>query len=134
MPLSTAAASRTAWRLALFGLLGPPLGLATGLAVLALISPNQSMSGPGLLVLMIPTYFLGLVPALVTALVDSTLATRGTPRRILWTMLAGAACGFVPVAAAIGYSGLIRPLWLAWAMVGAVPAAICSWLAGRLVR
>ncbi|MBL8570086.1 MAG: hypothetical protein JNK84_13530 [Phreatobacter sp.] len=121
-------------RLVLFGVLGPPLGLATGLGVLALVGPGQPMAGIGILVLLIPTYFLGLVPALVTALIDTVLAERGTPRRMLWTTLAGAACGFILVAAAIGYSGLIRPLWLAWGLVGAAPAAICSWLAGRLAR
>ena len=127
-------APQTAGRLLLFGVLGPPLGLATGLGVLAVIGPHHSVAGPGVLVLLIPTYFLGLVPALVTALVDSVLAERLTPRRTLWTSLVGAACGFIPVAAAIGYSGLVRPLWLVWALVGAVPAAACSWLASRLIR
>lgn len=102
--------------------------------MLWLISRSQTVTGSGFLALLLPTYFLGLVPALATALVDAALAARGTPRRIAWTALAGAVCGFMPVAAAIGYSGLVRPLVLAWVLVGAVPAAICSWLAGRLAR
>jgi len=133
MPISPTT-SLTARRLAIFGIVGPPLGLATGLGMLWLISRSQTVTGSGFLALLVPTYFLGLVPALATALVDSALAARGTPRRIVWTALAGAACGFFPVAAAIGYSGLIRPLFLVWGLVGAVPAAICSWLAGRLTR
>jgi hypothetical protein len=129
-----ASAAQMARRLAIFGIAGPPLGLATGLGVLWLISRGQTATGFGFLALLPPAYFLGLVPALATALVDSTLAARGTPRRLLWTTLAGAACGFLPVAAAIGHSGLVRPLFLVWGLVGAVPAAVCSWLAGRLAR
>jgi hypothetical protein len=133
------AVSSTVERFVIFGLFGPPLGLVTGLGVLSLIGPASAMPGLGMFALLVPatyllTYFLGLLPALVTALIDSTLARRATPRRILWTTLAGTTASIPPIAAVIGLSGVTGRLALAWLLTGAVPAAICSSLAGRLVR
>jgi hypothetical protein len=126
--MSTAQA--TALRLVLFGVLGPPVGLMAGLAALRMTGPTGLDPLPGLFVLLPVTYFLGLVPALATGLVDTILAMRGVRQRLLLTTIAGAALGFMPVAVAIGMAGVLRPAILLWAIVGAAPAALCSWLAG----
>jgi hypothetical protein len=125
-----ATAPATALRLVLFGVLGPPAGLIAGLAALRLTGPTGLDPFPGLLVLLPVTYFLGLVPALVTGLVDAVLAAHGTRYRLLLTTVTGAAVGFMPIAAAIGVAGLLRPAILLWAIIGAAPAALCAWLAG----
>jgi hypothetical protein len=137
-PMSSAA-SRTARRLVIFGLFGPPLGLLTGLGVFWLIGSGGTSPHLGLFVLLQPAayllaYFLGLLPALAVALTDSVLVARGTQRRMLWTMLAGGLCSIPSVAAAVGVAGFAQPLSAAWILVGAVPAVLCSWLADRFAR
>jgi hypothetical protein len=127
-------ASRTASRLLIFGLLSPPVGLIVALGVIASTAPGANVTGFGLLAPLLTAYFLGLLPALATALVDSILTARRTTRRLLWTTLAGIAWSLPAIATVIGLSGIAGRLLLAWVVVGAVPAAICSWLARQLDR
>ena len=83
------------------------------------------------LILLPIAYTVLLLPAMLTAFVDHVLARRNVPYRILWTTIAGYLLVFIPLLTAL-LTHSIRGLFLfLFGIVGAVPAAICSWLAGR---
>jgi hypothetical protein len=73
----------------------------------------------------------GIVPALVTAAVDHALARRHVRLRILWTALFGYAAAYLILLTAWMDGSVHGPYLLAFGLVGAVPAAICSWLSGN---
>lgn len=127
-------------RLAFFVLLGPPLGFATFLATAAVekfFAAPHGLSAPYLppadfmIWGVIFSYGAGIVPALLTYAVDEFLA-----RRLGRLPRAGAAfcAGFV-------FSNLVLTvmtkemptlrLALVTGLIGAVPAVVCSGLAGR---
>jgi hypothetical protein len=120
-----------------FALLGPPLGMAAGFfIILPLLSglDVHTIEPIGFLVLLPACYVLGLLPALLTGLVDALLADRGfgRGRRIAGTAAAGFLIGFLPILGAILWGFAHGPFLLLFGIIGAVPAAFCSWLADWL--
>lgn len=83
------------------------------------------------LVLLPLAYVLVLLPAMLTAVVDDVLARRNTRFRILWTALAGYVFIFTPLLAALLTGSIHGPYLFLFGLIGAVPGAVCSWLAGR---
>ena len=82
------------------------------------------------LILLPAAYVILLFPALLTALVDDVVARRNVRYRILWTALAGYVLIFAPLLAAL-LMGLAHGSYLMlFGIIGSIPAAICSWLAG----
>ena len=80
----------------------------------------DSLSGPAFVYLM----FIG--PALVVALVDWLVSRTRIPSVIAPTLFAGGGSVF-----AAAWAGTIDIL--AFGLVGAIPAAVCSWLSNRSV-
>jgi hypothetical protein len=119
-------------RVLIFALIGPPLGFATAYWGLLQIL-NWALGSPSTFdyhhVVLLPfAYVVGIVPALVVAIFDSSLAARHIGYRVLWTTLFAYAAGFIPLGAFL--MGFIHsPYILFFGLVGAVPGAVCSWLA-----
>lgn len=124
-------------RALIFLLLGPPLGLITGMwGILPLFNwtlgaGDETIIGPDQLVLLPAAYVMGFVPALIAAGVDAALAKHGVPWRPVWTGLAGFLVSFVPLLGAIVYGFLSSPWFLLWGLIGAAPALVCSLLSGE---
>ena len=79
-------------------------------------------------------YILGVIPALLTGAVDFALARRRVPWRPLWTGLFGFMASFIPLGGAL-IGGFVHGLFiLLFGFVGAVPAALCSWLSSLQLR
>ena len=109
-------------RFLIYLLLFPAIATVTLYAVLYILTGAvvDSLSGPAFCYLM----FIG--PALVVALVDWLVSRTRIPSVIAPTLFAG---GVSVVAAA--WAGTIDvPVF---GLVGAIPAAICSWLSNRRV-
>jgi hypothetical protein len=126
-------------RLLTFGLLGPPIGALVLFFIVLPVGawlggkPHEGISPAyvGFVIAVIfPVpfaYAFGIVPALLTALLDWLLDRSGIRWRALWCALFGTLVAI--------------PAWKApmvdvalFALVGAVPAALCSWLTGRKPR
>ncbi|MDN5004298.1 hypothetical protein ACFQZO_25985 [Bradyrhizobium sp. GCM10027634] len=122
-------------RFAVFAILFPPLAFLVAfwgmLQILTLALGDKSTIEFGQLVLLPLAYALTLVPAMLTALVDAILAKRKTRYRILWTAFAGYVFIFLPLATSMLQGSIHGPYLLLFGIIGAVPAAICSWLAGH---
>jgi hypothetical protein len=121
-------------RFLIFAILGPALGFVTLFWVLLqamnLLLHAPSTFDPHQVVLLPAAYMLGIVPALLTAAFDHTLARRRARLRILWTALFGYAAAYLILATA-WLDGFVHGAYLlAFGLVGAVPGAICSWLSG----
>jgi len=123
-------------RLLTFALLGPPLGMLTGLfGILPVL--NWALGGPQSLydyhqIVLLPlVYVIGLVPAVLTGVFDAVLARRHIQYRVVWCAVAGFAVSFIPIAGALSMGFIHGPLVLLFGLLGAVPGALCSWLAGR---
>jgi hypothetical protein len=121
----------TTRRVLIFALLGPFIGFATGVwGLLQLL--NWALGSPstfdiGQLVLLPVAYALGVVPALIVARFDQAVAK--SRYRVLWTALFAYLAGFLPILGAL-MMGFVQGLWvLPFGLIGAVPGAICSWLA-----
>jgi hypothetical protein len=119
-------------RFLIFAILGPPLGFVTlfwgllGTLGLALGEPPAIHAGQ--IVLLPLAYMLGIVPALVTAAFDHTLARWRVRPRILWTALFGYAAAYLILLTAWMDGSVHGPYLLAFGLVGAVPGAVCSWI------
>jgi hypothetical protein len=82
--------------------------------------------------MMLPTiYLVGLIPALLAAWFDHALATRNIPYRIALTALFGYAISYLPFAAVFWIGFGHGPYVLLLGLIGAVPSAVCSWLAAE---
>jgi hypothetical protein len=122
-------------RFLIFALLGPPLGMLTGMWVMLPVL-NWSQGGAAVfdyhqLELMPLAYVVGLLPALLAAAFDGVLANRRVRFRPLWCALFGFAVGFLPLVGARWVGFLHGSLDASLGLVGAAPAAICSWLSGE---
>ena len=121
-------------RFLVFGLLGPPIGLMTGMwglvPLLNWATGGASVFAWGQLVLLPMGYVLGLIPALLTALVDEALARRGVRGRPAWTALFAFGASFVPLLTAIVMGFIGSPWLLVWGLIGAAPGFVCSMLSG----
>ncbi|HZO46683.1 MAG TPA: hypothetical protein VFB68_12370 [Xanthobacteraceae bacterium] len=113
-------------RIAIFCLLGPPLGWTVlWLALDPRFIPLGLFALPWL-----PLF--GFAPALVTAQVDDYLVGRlGRLARAGATALAGAAVTGLWVAVLIGFVYPFKRLAIYFAIGGAIASAICSWLSSE---
>jgi hypothetical protein len=73
-------------------------------------------------------YIIGFVPALVCASVDSFLGKTRSPR-VIGTTLVGYGIGVLVALAAFDYRLVGRIM--AFGLIGAIPAAACSWLSNE---
>jgi hypothetical protein len=124
-------------RLSIYVLLGPALGfciLMYGIVPLLSWRTGAEFSFGfdwHQLSLLPMAYFMGALPALITATADSALARRGVGARIVWVALVGFAACFLPIWSAVAMGYVHGPYVLAFGLVGAVPAFACCWLSGR---
>lgn len=122
-------------RFLIFALLFPPLAFVVTfwgmLQILNWALGEKSTADYHQLILLPVAYMVVLLPAMLTAVVDNALAIRNVRYRILWTTLAGYLFIFAPLLAALLTGSIHGPYLLLFGIIGAVPAAICSWLAGR---
>ena len=82
--------------------------------------------------MMLPTiYLVGLIPALLAAWFDHALAKRHVSYRIALTALFGYAISYLPLAVAFWMGFAHGPEVLLFGLIGAVPSAVCSWLAAE---
>ncbi len=130
-------------RVLIFVLVGPPVGLAVG--VLFLLPAFSFMAGDPMpsaldqimrLFALLPlAYLLGFVPALLVCFADAILESKGFGWRIMWITFVGFFAGFLPLLSSLPAGLSHEPLLTALlGFVGAVPAAMCSYLAGRVTR
>lgn len=122
-------------RIVIFVLLGPPLGMITGLYGM-LPALNWSLGEPSLIdfhqfVLLPLAYVIGFIPALIVGCFDAALAARRVRGRIAWTVLFAVAACYIPLMSSITMGFIGGPLLLLFGIIGAVPAALCSWLADK---
>jgi hypothetical protein len=129
-------------RILIFAVLGPLLGIVTGLfvllpviAVLAgepmVFDIHQIVTVP---VLLPVVYMVGLIPALLVGSFDAILARWNIGQRVLWCALFGFAVSFLPLVTSLSMGFLHGPFVLTFGLLGAVPGAICSWIAGKVNR
>jgi hypothetical protein len=83
------------------------------------------------LVLLPLAYEIGLVPAVLVAAFDGRLARRGVRYRVGWSTLFGFAVSFLPLLGALSMGFLHGPFVAIFGLLGAAPAAVCSWLSGK---
>jgi len=76
-------------------------------------------------------YLVGLIPALLAAWFDHALARRNVSHRIALTALFGYAISYLPLAVAFWIGFGHGPYVLLFGLIGAVPSAVCSWLAAE---
>jgi len=72
-----------------------------------------------------------LIPALLAAWFDHALARRDVSYRIALTALFGYAITYLPLAVAFRIGLAHGPSVLLFGLIGAVPSAVCSWLAAE---
>ncbi len=120
-------------RVLTFALLGPPLGLLTGIFILSALSGDwagiDSFAGAAILVML--SYAFGLAPALLTGVFDAVLAKRKADYRPALTAFFGFVAAFIPLATSLAMGFIHGPFVMLFGFVGAVPGAACSWIAGR---
>jgi hypothetical protein len=120
-------------RFLIFATLWPILGFVWGFWIVLQIS-NWSVGAPLTFdyhqVNLLPTaYIVGIVPALLLAWLDDVLATRNMRYRVGCTALVAYVISYVPMLGALSLPFMHDPyIWLL-GIIGAVPGAVCSWLA-----
>ena len=121
-------------RFLVFAALFPPLAFVVAfwgmLQILNWALGESSTADYHQLVLLPAAYVIVLLPAMLTALVDDVLARRNVRYRILWTALSGYPFIFILLLVALLTGSVHGPYLLLFGIIGAVPGAICSWLAG----
>ena len=122
-------------RFLIFAAMAPPLGFVVAFWVMLQIA-NRLAGSPITFdvaqVMMLPTiYLVGLIPALLAAWFDRVLATRQASYRIALTALFGYAISYLPLAFALWMGLALGPEFLLLGLIGAVPSAVCSWLAAE---
>jgi hypothetical protein len=120
-------------RLLIFTAIAPPLGFVVAVWVMLQIA-NWLVGSPNTFdvaqTMMLPTiYLVGLIPALLAALFDHALAKHNVSYRIALTALFGYAISYLPLAVAYWVEFARQPEVLLLGLIGAVPSAVCSWLA-----
>jgi len=83
------------------------------------------------LVLIPLAYQVGLLPALLVAAFDGWLVGRDVRYRVGWSTLFGFAMSFIPLLGALSMGFLHGPFVAIFGLLGAAPAAVCSWLSGK---
>jgi hypothetical protein len=127
-------------RFLIFAAMAPPLGFVVAFWVMLQIA-NWLAGSPNTFdvtqMMMLPTiYLIGLIPALAAAWFDHVLAKRHVSHRIARTALFGYAISLLPMIASFWFGVPLGPEVLLLGLVGAVPSAVCSWLAaeGQLTK
>jgi hypothetical protein len=120
-------------RLLIFAAMAPPLGFVVAFWVMLQIA-NRLAGSPITFdvaqIMMLPTiYLVGLIPALMAAWFDHALAKRNVSYRIAFTALFGYTISYLPLAVAYWVGFAHGPEVLLFGLIGAVPSAVCSWLA-----
>lgn len=120
-------------RFLIFAAMAPPLGFVVAFWVMLQIA-NRLAGSPITFdvaqVMMLPTiYLVGLIPALWAAWFDHALARRNASYRIAFTALFGYTISYLPLAVAYWVGFAHGPEVLLFGLIGAVPSALCSWLA-----
>ena len=120
-------------RLLIFGAIAPPLGFVVAFWVMLQIA-NWLAGSPTTFdvaqIMMLPTiYLVGLIPALLAAWFDHALAKHNVAYRIALTALFGYAISYLPLAGVYWVGFAHGPEVLLFGLIGAVPSAVCSWLA-----
>jgi hypothetical protein len=87
------------------------------------LSPDRSDASP-------LAYQAGVLPALLAAAFDGWLAKRGIRFRVAWRALFGFVVSFLPLLGALSMGFLHGPYLTIFGLLGAAPAAACSWLSG----
>jgi hypothetical protein len=122
-------------RFLIFVGIAPPLGFIVAFWVMLQIANRLAGSANTFdvaQVMMLPMiYLVGLVPALAVAWFDHALSTRSLSRRVLLTALFGYAISYLPLIGAPWMGFVHGPYVVLFGLIGAVPAALCSWLAGE---
>lgn len=122
-------------RFLIFAILFPPIAFVVAFWIMLQIA-NWTAGGPSTFdyhqVILLPmAYMVGIVPALLTAKADDILFEGRVRYRVLWTALAGYVFIFMPLLAALTMGFVHGPYLLLFGIIGAVPAAVCSWVAGH---
>lgn len=122
-------------RFLIFAAMAPPLGFVVAFWVMLQIA-NGFAGGPTAFdvdqIMILPTiYLVGLIPALVAAWFDHVLAERQVAYRFVLTALFGYAISYLPLAFAFWMGLALGPEVLLLGLIGAVPSAVCSWLAAE---
>jgi hypothetical protein len=120
-------------RFLIFAAVAPPLGFITAFWVMLQIA-NWMAGTPSTFdlrqVVLLPTiYAFGVIPALLLAWFDHVLAKRETAHRIVLTASLAYAISYLPLVALAGTKLLHGPTIVLFGLIGAVPAALCAWLA-----
>jgi hypothetical protein len=110
-------------RFLIFAVLFPPLALVIFNAPDVILHHDFNLLD--LLTLSL-VYTIAVIPALILAWVDRSFHTLGTT-------VAGAAMAYL-AALSIGFPFLDYGATLMVGLVGAIPAAVCSWLSGKSMR
>jgi hypothetical protein len=122
-------------RILIFVSLGPLLGFVTAfwlmLPVMNLALGDDANLDWHIIVALPAVYIVGAIPAGLTGLLDGALARRHVKFRPLWTCLFGFAASFLPFMTAIVMGYVQGIIFLLFGLVGAIPAFVCSLLAGR---
>ena len=122
-------------RFLIFAAMAPPLGFVVAFWVMLQIA-NRLAGSPITFdiaqIMMLPTiYLIGLIPALMAAWFDHALAKRNVSYRIAFTALFGYTISYLPLAVAYWVGFAHGPEVLLFGLIGAVPSAVCSWLAAE---
>jgi hypothetical protein len=120
-------------RFLIFAAMAPPLGFVVAFWVMLQIA-NWLAGSPATFdvaqIMMLPTiYMVGLAPAFLVGWLDHMLAKREIPYRIALTAMFGYAITYLPLAVAFWIGVGHSPYVLLFGLIGAVPSAVCSWLA-----
>jgi hypothetical protein len=129
-------------RFLIFAILGPPLGFITassGMLPFANWGTGDPLAVEAPQLLLLPlSYLVGLLPALLAAWIDDLLAKARVAYRIGYTALFAYTLSYVPMFGALWMGLLQDPVIVLFGLIGAIPAAFCSWLAterrGRMIR
>ena len=120
-------------RFLIFAAVAPPLGFIIAFWVMLQIA-NWMAGVPGTFdlhhVLMLPTvYMVGVIPALLAAWFDHTRVELRMSHRIAMTALFAYTLSYLPLLGALRLGFMQEPSVVLLGLIGAVPAALCSWLA-----
>ena len=72
---------------------------------------------------------MGIIPAALACILDAKLSRYRIRRRRAWCAGIGFLVSFIPLAPSFFHDFIHGPYLLAFGMVGAIPAALCSWWA-----
>jgi hypothetical protein len=115
-------------RFLIFIFLFPGIALAVLIAFVS-IGVGAFPDNPEVVVLVGWGYVVGVVPALICAVVDLLLRKTRIPA-VIGTALVG--YGIATLVALTIFDGSDTGMFLAFGLVGGIPAAVCSWLSGKI--